>query len=100
MGRVKVGAIKKVPTVAIPKSSEEEAPTFVDEEARVRFENEISKRGFHQEKGFFITSGTHYGLTYEVAKIIDLYNWRKFPAHPRDPCAPVVKEFYANITSP
>lgn len=60
-------AIKKAFAVPILESSKEPAPTFVDDEARVKFENEISKSGFHLKKGFFPTSDTHYGLTEEVA---------------------------------
>lgn len=78
-------AIKKAPSLPISESSKELAPAFVDVEARVKFENEISKRGFHLEKGFFLTSNTNYGLIEEVAQIIVLHNWKKFVAHLRDP---------------
>lgn len=60
----------------------------------------FQKGDFHLEKGFFLIADTHYGLTEEAIEIIDLHNWKKFVAYPRDPVASIMCEFYANLTSP
>lgn len=70
---------------------------FKDDEAKARYEAIIKERPFHIE--FAIRKEPNFGLTPEVAQIITQHNWKKFAAHPCNPCVPLVREFYANITS-
>lgn len=73
--------------------------TFTDYETKVRYEAEIKERPFQLELGFAIRKEPNYGLIPKVAQIITLHNWKKFAAHTRNPIIPLVREFYANITS-
>ena len=72
---------------------------FSTDEAEEKFEM-VKKKALYLEKGFLVKDSPSMGLPQFVAEVINQRGWRLFCTHPKDPCVPIVREFYSNLSSP
>lgn len=65
----------------------------------MKFETETINLDLHPEKGFKYGKGTRWGILTELVEVIEAHGWKDFIEHPEGFCTPLVREFYANVSS-
>ncbi|PON42276.1 hypothetical protein PanWU01x14_283280 [Parasponia andersonii] len=70
------------------------------EAAETRYEENIQNRPLSAEKGFVGDNSKPLEKPPFIEDVITQHNWQLFCAHPEDLIAPLVREFYANMTNP
>ena len=97
----KVARKNATPSFVISDGEGSDCDIFINDEARRKFSDSISKRGIFAERGFLIDRADEtLGHPESISSLIINKSWEKLCQHPSSYNTQLVKEFYSNLRLP